>query len=282
MYSPLALFQGVEIWELRVRNRKAVRLVFVFLGLVGVCPFAGAQDVSVAISDDVIVLDAREKSGLVELVNFAAVPAEYNVRVLSLPDGIAAGDRLIRWAPRRAVVPANRTIPLRVVARPRGDLAPGEYVVRVGIQARGTALPDSEVLDGDTEGENVDNGLGVSVPIQPILPTSVYYRHEIEAPRIEITGYTSEVESGAEGIGAFLTKKEDVDLSFVGSVSITHEPSGVILRQGRMHVPPGREPGPLLIPFSDEIPDMASDDEYCLRIWSEFPPRGEPYTERCS
>ncbi|WP_159322588.1 hypothetical protein [Spiribacter roseus] len=238
-----------------------------------------AQDVSVAISDNVIVLNSRERSGVLELVNFASTPAEYKVKVLSLPEEVEAGGQFVRWAPRRAVVPANRTIPLRVAARPRGSMSPGEYVVRIGVQARGAALPDTDFAGEDDE---QTQGLGVSVPIQPILPATVYYRHEIDAPQVEIVGYSTDIEGPFEAVGGFLTAKDHQDRSFVGAAVVTHEPSGAVVLDGRVHVPPGQEPGPLLIPASEDIPEMSGDDEYCLQLWAEFPPQGEPYTEFCN
>lgn len=251
-----------------------------FLSLLTAAPTHG-QSVSVAISDDLIVLDSRQRSGVIELVNFGAVPAEYSAYIMALPDGIVPGDRFIRWSPARAVAPANRTIPLRVAVRPPSDLDPGEYTVRLGVQARAQPLPDEETLDDQGEQEDGAQQLGFSVPIQPVIPVTIYYRHQMEQPALEMVGHLPPSEVGDEFAGAFLAEKPDEALSYVGYVSIVHDKSDVVTSEGRVHVLPGDQPKPIVIRKPDPAVETAPGDTYCLRLWHADPPRGDPDTEVC-
>ena len=249
----------------------------VFLGAM----IAHAQSVSVAISNDVVVLSDRERSGVFELVNFGTLPAEYRLTIRELPEALAGNTDFIRWAPRRAVAPGNRTIPVRIAARPPADLTPGEYVVEMAAQASAAELPETEA-ENDTEADADEPVMGMSVAVQPVLPVRIYYRHQIDPPRMEVLDFEMVADADTGHVGNFLVEKQALDRSFVGHLEIVHAPTGEILTKGRVHVPPGREPRKfnVNIPVSDRRFSM--DDQYCMRLWDQHPAQGSPYTESCS
>ena len=244
---------------------------------------AVAQQVSVAISNDVVVLTDRDRSGVFELVNFAPVPVEYRVATQELPEELKATAEFMRWAPRRAVAPGNRTIPVRVAARPNADLEPGEYMIPMVVRASRGELPEiEEERDNAQNAAPNDPLIGMSVGIQPVLPVRIYYRHQIDPPRLTEARFEKNTDASQGHIGHFAVEKEEVSRSFVGHLEIIHAPTGEVLRKGRMHVPPNREPRNLNVTIPEGDNAFSAEDRYCLRLWDHHPPQGEPYTEHCS
>jgi len=92
------------------------------LALISPAPVLNAQpqtgSISVAISDNLIVIDESTRSGQIDLVNGGDDPMEFTVFPLEDAEGIvASAEPILRWAPEKAVAPAHRSLPFRVLAR---------------------------------------------------------------------------------------------------------------------------------------------------------------------
>lgn len=255
-------------------------LIKASLGLLLFSGYAAAQSggVSVALSDNLIVLDSRARSGAVELVNLASDPTEFTMSVLSVKDTELDGESLIRWAPRRTLAPANRTVPFRVSARPPGDLPAGEYLIRVGVTAR-VQTPPPVLREFKNEKGEIEMGLSAVVPIVPTLPVTVYYRHKIETPTIE-AGTLVLTPDNPNSIGYFPVTKPQPKYSFVGAVQIIERSSRTIINQGRLHLSQELAASNVYMPRGEQ-PVIASN-VYCLRIWNFWPAEGEPDQEACN
>jgi hypothetical protein len=249
----------------------------------GLCLLSGpalgqSGGVSVALSDNLIVLDSRSRSGAIELVNLASDPTEFTLSVLSVKDTQLDGESLIRWAPRRTLAPANRTAPFRVSARPPGDLPPGEYLIRVGVTARVQSPPPVPQEFENAEGE-MEMGLSAVVPIVPTLPVTVYYRHGIETPTIN-AGSLVLTPDNITTMGYFPVTKPEPKYSFVGAVQVIEQNSGTIINQGRLHLAQGVSASNVNMPRGERA--MLANGVYCLRIWHNWPAEGAPNQEVCS
>jgi len=234
--------------------------------------------VSVALSDNLIVLDKRSRSGSVELVNLASDPTEFTMSVLSVKDSKLNGESLLRWAPRRTVAPANRTVPFRVSARVPKDLAPGEYLIRVGVTAKVQSPPPIPQEYENEDGE-IEMGLAAVVPIVPTLPITVYYRHNIEEPTITLSPLVLTPNS-SDSVGYFPVVKNQPEYSFVGSVRIIEKNSKKVINQGRLHLGQGISKSNVYMPRGDEL--TSASNSYCLQLWNVWPAEGAPIQQVCN
>lgn len=126
-----------------------------------------------------VVISGRERSATVGLYNRASASGEYDItisdmmmttdgRVVDLAavtDPVAAGkvkvaSSLLRWSPRKVVLPANEAQLVRIMVRVPPDLPPGEY------RSHFTAVSVPPVGEGLTIEQATgaqDNGVGVQI-----------------------------------------------------------------------------------------------------------------------
>jgi hypothetical protein len=236
---------------------------------------ARAEGFRVTLSDDVVVLDDKQKWGSIDLVNLGADPMEFTLTVDATASGTARdGTSLIRWAPSKALAPANRSVTMRVSARPPADLPPGEYVFRVGVTAAVQHPP--RTLPG--EGTDQVQGIAATIPVVPILPVTVYLRHKIEAPMIDAKPLVFTPED-PKYFGYFPVTKRTPGVSFVGQIQLVEQGSGAIISKGRLILSPAQDTSNVRMPRGDTpVKDGA---RYCLRIWDHFPGKGGPTQEVC-
>lgn len=233
--------------------------------------------VSVALSDNLLVLDQRQRSGTIELINLGADPTEFSLSVIGGEDSELDGAKLIRWSPQRALAPAHRTIPFRVAARPPSDLPVGEYLIRVGVRAERQAPPS---LDNDIpESNEPEPGIAVMVPIVPVLPVTVYYRHGIEAPMLDVEPLV-ETPDDERFIGYFPVRKLQPQYSFVGTVQVIEKNTKTVINRGRLHLRQGAVGSEVKMPRGEQV--MLDGGVYCIQIWDHFPGEGQPNAEVCS
>lgn len=238
---------------------------------------ASAQaGVSVALSDNVVILDSRSRSGMIELVNLGSEPTEFRLQAdESLVGTPTDASGMLRWAPARAMVPAHQTRPMRISARPAPDLPPGEYVFRVGVTAEARPVP-RKLRPGDVEAP--PDGLAVTIPIVPTLPITVYLRHEIEPPMLEIEPLVLTPDDNSI-LGYFPVRKIRPTYSFVGQVQVVEEGTGKVINSGRLHLKPGN-PGSRVSMPRGSVP-VDSTGRYCVRVWDSFPGEGPAKAESC-
>ncbi|WP_404400535.1 hypothetical protein LG288_11095 [Idiomarina seosinensis] len=267
----------------KVRKVKKVRLnllpacIGMFFAMLPVAAQAQQSGVSVALSDNLIVLEQRSRSGTIELVNLASDPTEFRISILGVTDSEVDGSDLIRWAPQRALAPANRTLPFRVSARPPGDLPAGEYLIRVGVTAEVQAPPPIPRDDDDTE--EPEAAIAVVVPIVPTLPVTVYYRHGIETPMVDAKPLV-ETPDDEKFIGYFPVVKQQPNYSFVGTVQVIEKTTGTLINRGRLHLRQSTEQSNVRMPRGEQ--NMIENGVYCLQIWDHWPGEGAPTKEVCS
>ena len=234
--------------------------------------------ISVSISDNVVVLDNRQRSGEIELLSMTPSPVEFEVEPADLPEGIADGRDYLRWSPARTLVPANRASPLRMVFRPPADLPPGEYVVRLAVKSRQVDFQPSFQLDPDTE-EPPQDGLAIGVAIHPVLPVTVYIRHQVDSPALSIGAFEPAADD-EDSHGHFMVSKAPEAISFVGTVALVGERSNETLTSGRLRMGQNATERRIRVPRRDS--EAALDEPVCLHIWPRFPARGEPEQRVCS
>jgi len=234
-------------------------------------------DISVALSDNLIILDSKSRSGMIEVVNLGDEPTEFRLKVdetlLGTPNDASS---MLRWAPARTLVPAHQTRPVRVAARPTPELAPGEYIFRVGVTAE--AKPVARKPKPGEDIEAPPDGLAVTVPIVPTLPVTVYLRHDIPPPALEVEPLV--LTPGDEDVlGYFPVRKHNPAHSFVGQVQVAEMGTGKIANSGRLHIAQGKPGSRVNMPRGKVQVDNTAT--YCVRVWDHFPGEGPPQVESC-
>lgn len=231
-------------------------------------------EISVSITDNVVVLDNRQRSGEIGLLSMTADPVEFQVAAREVPEGVIDGRDFLRWSPARTLVPANRSSPLRMVFRPPPDLAPGEYVVRLAVQSRRVDYqPNIPVPDGD------EPTMSMGVAIQPVLPVTVYLRHQVESPALTISQF--EPAPDDDNVHGFFRISKDPDaISFVGTVALIGQSSGTVYTRGRLRMGQTANERRVRVPRRDD--EEVLDEAVCLHIWPSFPASGQPEQRVCS
>ena len=236
---------------------------------------AGA--VSVAISDNLIVIDADQRSGQIDLVNGSDDPMEFTVYPMSEGAGIVkSAEPILRWAPERSVAPAHRSQAFRVAARPTPELEPGEYAFQFGVRAE--LQRDQAPIIMQEDGKEPDPLIAAIVPVVPVLPVTVYIRHKIETPRVDIQPLVLTPDN-PESLGYFTAVKQQPGRSFVGTIQIVEKSTGTELSKGRLHLAQAGSEAKVNMPREFFLAEKASD--YCVRVWDKFPAEGEPYASLC-
>ncbi len=253
------------------------KLITAFILMAGLLP-AGVWAISVSISDNVVVLDNRQRSGEIELLSMTPSPVEFEITPMDVSEGVLDGRDYLRWSPPRTLVPANRGSPLRMVFRPPADLAPGEYVVRLAVKGRQVDFQPSFLRDAE-EGNGDEQGLSVGVSIQPVLPVTVYIRHQVESPEL-VVGSFEPVVDDERSHGYFQVSKDPEAISFVGTVALIGAATGNTLTSGRLRMGQTVDDLRIRVPRRDDEAELA--EAVCLHIWPSFPAQGEPEQRVCS
>ena len=243
-----------------------------------------AQTLSVALSDNLIVLTDQQRSGMLELVNLGDDPIEFNIKTAESANGtLKDGTNILRWAPARTLVQPHRTAAMRVSSRITDEMPPGEYVFRARVstvyhQAEKRAVPGLP----SSEDESAKNVLSVSIPVTPTLPVTVYMRHGIAPPTIEVKPFVSTPDD-PKWMGYFPVQKVHPQYAFVGYVQVIDKVNGAILNGGRLHLPPGDATPVDNTHVRIEWPAKreSASGQYCLRVWDQFPKNGLPAKEKC-
>ena len=266
-----------------VQETSGVRVRRVAIGLLGgvLGLFLGnaSHAISVSISDNVVILDNRSRSAQIELLSMTPSAVEFDIESRSLPDGVKDGREYLRWAPERAIVPANRSRPLRMVFRPTADLPPGEYIVRLAVHSREVDYQPEFGSDADEDGEAAENGLAVGVAIQPVLPVTVYIRHQVDSPRISVEEFVPSP-ADADSHGFFTVRKPADAISFVGTVALVDGDSSERITSGRLRMGQTVTEQQVRVPRREG--EGALRGPVCLHLWSEFPPRDAPDQKVCN
>lgn len=235
--------------------------------------------ISVSISDNVVVLDTRERSAEIDLLSMTSSPVEFEITAMDPPKGMIDGRQYLRWSPARVLVPANRASPLRMVFRPPADLAPGEYIVRLAVKSREVNFAPAFDLGRDVEGADVDNTLAIAVAIQPVLLVTVYIRHRVDSPELMIGEFVP-ARDDATTHGYFMVGKDPDAISFVGTIALVGANTGNTLASGRLRMAQNVDRRRIRVP-RDETEAILTEP-LCLHVWPSFPPRGEPERRLCS
>lgn len=254
--------------------KSSQKVLVLCLGLFATCnSFA---QVSVALSDNIIVLDDKSRSGAFELVNLGQDPTEFRLSVNEKLIGTPSdASKIIRWSPSKSLVSGNRTTAVRISARPTPQLSPNEYVFELGVTAEVQPLPKAPKAG---EVEAPPDALAMKIPVVPTLPVTVYLRHQIEAPRIDAQPLQLTPED-KDMMGFFPVKKRNKDHSFVGQIEVVEKSSGKKIVGGRLHLKQGTESTKVNMPRGDT--PLVAGAVYCLKIWDHFPATTDPYAVVC-
>lgn len=256
-----------------------MRILYHFLlSLCGLLMAIPAYSGSVSVSDNLLVLSNEKRSGEIELLSMDSTPKEFTLELGDLPDSVKNGEAYLRWAPSRIIVPGNRGRPLRAVFRPNSDLAPGEYVVRLlvkSVDVNQEASPSSP----DNDDQASEPGVGANIGIQPVLPVTVYLRHQVASPDIQLSDFTP-TPNDPDRFGVFTATKASDAISFIGYMTIEHQQTGQTLSSGRLHIPQTVDKRVIQVGrVGDEI---SSDDTLCLNVWAGEEVSGEPDHTSCN
>lgn len=235
--------------------------------------------ISVSISDNVVVLDSRQRSGEIALLSMTPSPVEFEITPMDLAEGVIDGRDYLRWSPARALVPANRGTPLRMVFRPPADLPPNEYVVRLAVKSRQVDYQPNFERPAEDGEEPAEDGLSVGVAIQPVLPVTVYIRHQVESPTLTIGDFEPAVDD-PRSHGHFIARKPLEAISFIGTVALFGANSGEMITSGRLRMGQTVNETRIRVPRRDT--DAELSEPVCLHIWPTFPASGEAEQRVCS
>lgn len=238
----------------------------------------GSGEITVSLSDNMIIVDDQLRSGQIDLVNGSDAPVEFivlpmleNAKIVNLAAPV------LRWAPERSVAPPRRSRAFRVAARPTPELMPGEYAYQFKVRAQlQRDVPDILVETDDATKGQVITAL---LPVVPLLLVTVYLRHRIKAPRVDLRSLTLTPDD-PESLGYFMAVKQHPDRSFVGTVQMVDADTGVELSSGRLHL--GQEGDQAKVAMPRGLFPTGKGANYCLRVWDHFPSQGEPYANSCS
>lgn len=233
---------------------------------------SGMAQLSVTVSDNVVILDEKKRSGSIDLVNLGSDPVEFTVTALD-SDGTTSVAELIRWAPPRVLVNANRSARLRVISKGNIDRTVAERLVKLGITAAVQRPPRAVIQEEDTT-----DAVAVTVPVVPTLPLFVYVRGNNSQNTVTLDPFISTPEDNNYA-GHFPISKTIVDRSFVGHVKVINKANGEILSEGRVHLPQGTEKSLVRVLRSEEKPEKQA--VHCVQLWDEYPGQGEPSQTVC-
>lgn len=174
-----------------------------------------------------IVLDQRQRIASVGIYNKTAFAGDYEVAIAdmmmteegriipldNLPDGIVArnvktASEMLRWSPRRVMLPGSEAQTIRVMARPPADLPDGEYRAHFSVVSIPANIDEGYSIDDAVAGQESQDG-NVGVTIRP--------RFGISIPVIFRVGQTT-LEVGLENIALI-----DSDQGKLVGVTITRE-----------------------------------------------------------
>lgn len=244
--------------------------------LILLTPIVAVHAASVSISDNIMVLSDQRRSGQIELLSMTPSTAEFTVIATELSGTILDGRDYVRWSPNRVSIPGNRSRPLRMVFRPPANLAPGEYVVRLQVQSKEVSYQSDSSVTGEL---SRDGDLGFNVTMQPALPVTVYLRHGVVSPELEITPFeTSHTDPASHG--HFMVRKAASAISFLGAASLVGEYSGSTISSGRLRM--GQTVNELRIRVPRGKDEAPMEEPVCLHLWPQHPPERQPEQIICS
>ncbi len=223
---------------------------------------------SVAISDNVLIINEKKRSGSIDLVNLGLDPVEFTVSPI---DGRA--NEFIRWSPSRVLVPANRSARLRVMSMQKIETSNDERLVRLGITAEVKRAPEPV-----RRNEDGTDAVAVTVPVVPTLPLFVYIRSSSNVNKITLDAFVATSEDGKYS-GYFPISKAVVGWSFVGEVKVIDAYTGETLSEGRVHLPQGTEKSIVRVIRSDK--EQGKHVSPCIQLWDQYPAVGEPLITTC-
>lgn len=227
---------------------------------------------SVTISDNVVILDEKRKSGSIDLVNLGSDPVEFSVSALD-DNRTASGEELIRWAPSRVLVPANRSARLRIMARNTASISGDEQLFRLGITA---AVQQATRPINQTE--DTTDAVAVTVPVIPTLPLFVYVRNNNIENLIRLESFVTTPDH-ERFAGYFPISKSAANRSFVGQVKVINKATNEILSEGRVHLPQGTEKS--LVQVLRIETNSITPITHCIQLWDQYPGQGNPSQTVC-
>lgn len=242
--------------------------------VVALLGFAGQSmaQLSVTISDNVVILDEKRKSGSIDLVNLGADPVEFSVATLD-DNRTASGEELIRWAPSRVLVPPHRSARLRVMARNTASIAEDEQLIRLGITAAVQQAPRPINPTEDTT-----DAVAVTVPVIPTLPLFVYVRNKNIENLITLESFVTTPDH-EKFSGYFPISKSAANRSFVGQVKVINKETNEILSEGRVHLPQGTEKSLVQVLRGEK--SGTTPIVHCIQLWDQYPGQGNPSQTVC-
>ena len=138
-----------------------------------------------------IVLDQRQRIASVGIYNKTAFDGDYEIAIAdmmmtedgrivplnNLPIGVVAREvktasEMLRWSPRRVMLPGNEAQTIRVMARPPADLPDGEYRAHFSVVSIPDNADDGYSIDDAIAGEENEAG-NVGVTIRPRFGISI-------------------------------------------------------------------------------------------------------------
>lgn len=152
--------------------------IFIFGILIIFSSIALASQRPVELIPQRIILEDREKSTVLRVINRNPKPATYRIETIILEQNLLGGIekikeptpeqeeimKMIRFSPRQVRVPPNSIQTVRIMARKPANLPPGEYRVHLQVNP----IPDPQEDSGPGEkgvAVKIDLLISVSIPI---------------------------------------------------------------------------------------------------------------------
>lgn len=203
-----------------------------FLSLSGLVWISEAQ--ALRLSMKRVVFEGPVRSDIITIMNNTAREQTYRLgwrryrmdekrSLVHIPEGEKAddikwADEMVRYAPRRVVVPPGGSQQIRLLLRRPRDLAPGEYRAHLWIVTE----TEAEAFSADKKPEQGQQAFRLAM--QPALTLPVFVRHGDLAAKASITDAKL---AKAEGGGTVsFTLNREGNRSLYGDLKITCTASG--------------------------------------------------------
>jgi P pilus assembly chaperone PapD len=213
----------------------ALAVTLLLLSTPGPAHAQGIGDLAVAPTR--IILEGRERTAQVSLLNKGSVPATYRISIINMQmtesgeyrrieeTGVDGGyaDALVRYAPRQVELAPGKSQTVRIILRKPGGLKEGEYRSHILFQA----VPDP-TAGQSVEATTTEQGLSIRLIVVPAITIPLIVRHG----KLEATASLSDLQLVAAGATpdappalAFRINRSGARSVF-GDISIAYHPPG--------------------------------------------------------
>ncbi|MCA0978798.1 hypothetical protein LCM19_10520 [Qipengyuania flava] len=186
-----------------------------------------------------IVMDQRQRISSVGIYNKTPFDGDYEISISdmvmtetgavipvdNLPAGMDAGDLkaasgMLRWSPRRVMLPGSEAQTVRIMARPPADLPDGEYRAHFMVVSVPKDIDEGYSIE-DAVGDSAGAGESVGVTIRPRFGISIPVIIRVGETTLDVALRDLSLAEDAQGEAITLTIARSGTRSAYGDLTIT-------------------------------------------------------------